>query len=440
MSAETAAMLPAPREPEVQVEVYRGPLDLLLHLIKEEEVDIYDIPIARILERYLRTIEALPQLDINAAADFILLAATLMEIKSRQMLPPEEREALELEEEDPRTDLVRQLLEYRRFREAADELGGWAERRALLAGRARFGQGVDLGERPLADPAEELSEVGLYDLMAAFERLLKATLDDLPRTIVYDDVSVEERIEELKLALANAQQIGFRSLLANAADKADAAGMFVALLEAVRRRIVTVYQPELLSEIYIQPRGDRPDSEFAPAAEEQAKLPTAGSPSARKGAFTGFAPSAEEEELDDEHEFAGDQEGRMAVARLEEAVRRAEEAVQRFAAAGRSAPAAPAGPQSVIVRQWTEPEPAAVPLPARPEAGEPEPAAGGETPGGPQPEAVPAPGTEPTVPDGAPPPAAPKAPKSIADILAQMSAQPEPAPEPEPPAAPPAAP
>jgi segregation and condensation protein A len=355
MMVDAAPGLPAPREPEIQVEAYRGPFDLLLHLIKEEEVDVYDIPIARILERYLRTIEQLPELDINAAAEFILLAATLMEIKSRQMLPPEERQALELEEEDPRTDLVRQLLEYRRFREAADEFGALAARRALLAGRAAFGLGLAVEDKPAADPAGELREVNLYDLMSSFERLMRAILDDLPRTIVYDDVSVEERIEELKLALAEAPQISFREFLKSAADKADAAGMFVALLEAVRRRIATIFQPEPAGEIYVQLRGERPDSEFAPSAEEQEKLPTAGTLAARKGAFTGFL-EPEEEEADDERDFAGDAEGRKAIRRLEEATRRAEEAVQRFAGASKGPPAFLQDAAPPVIRQWTDGE------------------------------------------------------------------------------------
>ncbi|HOX07647.1 MAG TPA: segregation/condensation protein A [Planctomycetota bacterium] len=409
-AAAGAAPLPnAPRESEVQVEAYRGPLDLLLHLIKEEEVDIYDIPIARILERYLRTIESLPILDINTAADFILMAATLMEIKSRQMLPPEQREALEIEEEDPRTDLVRQLLEYRRFREAADELGGFAERRALLFGRARFGQGVDFGEKPPADPSEELKEVTLYDLMTSFERLMKATLDDLPRTILYDDISVEERIEELKLKLAAVEQFGFRNMLREAADKADAAGMFVALLEAVRRRIATVFQPDPLGEIYVQPRGERPDSAFAPSAEEQDKLPTTSSLAARKGSFTAFTNTAEEEaELAAEEEFAGDAEGRKAVMRLEAAVRRAEEAVQRFVTGQKTPPA----PLAVTVRQWDRPgEAAVVPLPA-PSAASGAGEAEADVPGEPA-------ATE-LFSEGVPAAAAAAAPRTIADILRSL--------------------
>ncbi len=365
---------------EVRVESYRGPLDLLLFLIKDEEVDIYDIPIAQILGRYLAELAGLESVDINAAADFLLMAATLMEIKSRQMLPPEEREALDLEEEDPRADLVRQLLEYRRFRQAADELGVMAARRAGLFGRARFAQGLLIEDEAATDPTEELREVEVFDLLAGFESLMKAILADVPRTIIYDDISVEERIEELIIHLREEGKARFSDFVARAADRADAAGIFAAVLEATRRKLVTIYQPEPLGELYVSLRGESTDHDLAPSPEEQPRELSGKEMVARRGTFKGFMDVEEEEDL----EFAFDVDGRKAIGRLDEAVRRAEEAIQGFikpkprepepgpavhqwtgepggADGAAAAPGASPAPgfkeaQKVVVRQWTDPD------------------------------------------------------------------------------------
>lgn len=355
-------------EHEVRVEAYRGPLDLLLFLIRDEEVDIYDIPIARILERYLEEMARMPVVDINAAADFLLMAATLMEIKSRQMLPPEERQEMEIEGEDPRSDLIRQLLEYRRFRQAADELGVMAGRRALLFGRAAFGQGLPPETDAKTEPGEDLRDVGIYDLLAAFERLMKATLADAPRTIVYDDISVEERIEELLLAMRDvAGNLRFSEFYRRAADRADAAGIFTAILEATRRKLVTVAQPEPFGELYVAMRGERPDTDFAPAPGEQPPELSAKEMTVRRGIFDGFM-SMPGEEAEEELDFALDTEGRRAVERLDEAVRRADEAIRRLSRPRTPEPdtgaqqaagvpgAQPPAPQAVLVRQWTDPD------------------------------------------------------------------------------------
>ena len=345
-------MVAATEIQEVRVEAYRGPLDLLLYLIKEEEVDIYDIPIARVLGRYLEELARIETLDINAAGDFLVMAATLMEIKSRQMLPPEEREALDLEEEDPRSDLIRQLLEYRRFRQAADELGGLAERRKLLFGRAGFAQGLALDDGRASDPGEELRDVETFDLLHAFEDLMRSILADVPRTIVYDDVSVEERVEEIILSLREGAgaEMRFSDFARRATDRADAAGILQAMLEATRRKLITIYQPEPLGEMYVTLRGERPDSEFAPSPEEQPRDLTEKEMVVRRGSFQGFVET--EEETEEDLDFAFDSEGHKAITRLEDAVRRAGEAVRRFA---KPKPKPPEdAPQGPLVRQWTD--------------------------------------------------------------------------------------
>ena len=117
---------------KVKLDVFEGPLDLLLYLIKKEEADIFDIPIAKITEQYLQYIEYMKLLDLNIAGEFIVMAATLMHIKSRLLLPPDEQPPLEEEEEDPRTELVRRLIEYKKFKEAAGELSELERRRSLV--------------------------------------------------------------------------------------------------------------------------------------------------------------------------------------------------------------------------------------------------------------------------------------------------------------------
>jgi len=156
----------APEEYKVQLEVFEGPLDLLLYLIKKEEVDIYDIPIERITNQYVQYLDLMRMLDLNIAGDFIVMAATLMMIKSRMLLPVEERPELEEEEEDPRWDLVRQLVEYKKFKDAALHLEALESRREDVFGRD--GETVVLGpERAVA-----LHDVSLFDLIAAFNEAL----------------------------------------------------------------------------------------------------------------------------------------------------------------------------------------------------------------------------------------------------------------------------
>jgi segregation and condensation protein A len=347
---------------QVRVEAYRGPLDLLLFLVRDEEVDIYDIPIAVILDRYLEELAAMQTVDINAAADFLVMAATLMEIKSRQLLPPKEREELELEDEDPRADLVRQLLEYGRFRSASDQLGHMALERSRLFGRDSFAMGIEFDEPDELDPTEELSSIEIFDLLSTFESLMKAILEDANevRTIVYDDISVEERIEELMLMLRErAGRVRFSQMKARAIDHADAAGIFTAVLEATRRKDVSIYQPEPLGELFISLRAEQSDQAFSPSADQQPEIPPKKKPFGASNRFDGFMDLDEPEEADDD-DFAFDLQGRKAISRLESAVEKAEQAVKNLTRKPQDSPDSAdsgdqsAGDNSVVVHQWTD--------------------------------------------------------------------------------------
>ncbi|MHC4198517.1 MAG: segregation and condensation protein A [Planctomycetota bacterium] len=247
---------------KVDLDVYSGPLDLLLWLIQKEEVDIYDIPISRILERYVEHLERAGLTDINNAADFLVMASTLMEIKSRMLLPVEDRAVEEEEEGDPRAELVRQLLAYRAFKEAASELGDLREVRSR-----RYGRGRPVELPGVAEPAEPepLKDVTLFDIADGYARLMKQTLGSGPRTIVYDEVSLEERMEAIMGALAVRSGFALPALFAGGAERIQIAGTFFALLELVRQKMVRIFQDVDFDEIMIEKRAEE-DPEAGAAA------------------------------------------------------------------------------------------------------------------------------------------------------------------------------
>jgi len=232
---------------QVELDIYSGPLDLLLYLIEKEEIDILDIPIARILEKYLEYLEKARELDVNLAAEFLVMASTLMEIKSRMLIPVEERPPEE-QEEDPRGALLRQLLVFRAFKEAAMRLGELQELRARRYGR---GRPVELPGDEAPEQAEPLKEASLFELADAWARLVRQTLGSGPRTIVYDEISLEERMDVILGALQRRPEFALQALLQGARNRAEIAGTFFALLELVRQRKVRIYQSTHFGEILV---------------------------------------------------------------------------------------------------------------------------------------------------------------------------------------------
>jgi len=230
-------------EYRVQLDVFTGPLDLLLYLIRRDEVDIEDIPIARITEEYLAHVRLLEQLDPDAASEFLVMAATLIELKSRALLPtpPLDGEGAE----DPRAPLVRQLLEYKRFKDAAQRLGAAADERAKQYVR-----------RPAELPADlvgvELEEVEVWDLLTAFGRVLESigrgpTLHE----VRYDDIPVELHAAEILALLEREGPTTFTALFDGQADRMQIVGRFLALLELIRARRVRAEQAVAFGAIYI---------------------------------------------------------------------------------------------------------------------------------------------------------------------------------------------
>jgi segregation and condensation protein A len=228
----------------VQLDVFTGPLDLLLYLIRRDELDIQDIPIARLTEQYLEYVKLLEVLDPNAAGDFLVMASTLVELKSRALLPTPPLEA-EDEDLDPRAVLVRQLLEYKRFKDVAAALSSAAEER-----QKRFVR------RPADLPKElegiELEEAQVWDLLSAFGRVMSA-IGQGPglHEITYDDTPFQEYEALILDRLEYESPVEFQALFADRANRAEIVGLFLVLLELLRTRRLRAEQDTLHGTIYL---------------------------------------------------------------------------------------------------------------------------------------------------------------------------------------------
>jgi len=232
---------------QVDLAAFRGPLDLLLYLVKRNEVDICDIPIAKITQQFLEYLAVIELIDVELAGDFLVTAATLVEIKSKMLLPRSEEAVLE--EDDPRRELVRQLLEYKKFKEAAALLEAQAQQHAYRLPRS-------VVETPSErDPAQQpLRQVELWDLVSAFGRLMRETLALQPQQIVVDQTPVHVYMEMILQRLTEVQRLVFSSLFAPPTDRGRIVGMFLACLELIRGQQVVAEQEAVFGEIWISLR------------------------------------------------------------------------------------------------------------------------------------------------------------------------------------------
>lgn len=229
---------------KVKLEVFEGPLDLLLYLIKKEEIDIYDIPIAKITDQYLEYLEFMKLLDLGIAGEFLVMAATLMHIKSRMLLPPEQVEGEE-EEKDPRAELVRRLLEYKKFKEAAVELSQMESRQKHFFSKI----GLDKDKTPLA--ADEFFEASLFDLITAFTKILKDIPRDVFHEVIKDEYTVSEKIHDILHLLVEKAVINFGDLFKLAKNKMEVITTFLAVLELIRLKEIVAIQTSPFAEIEI---------------------------------------------------------------------------------------------------------------------------------------------------------------------------------------------
>jgi segregation and condensation protein A len=262
--------------------VFHGPMDLLLHLVREQEVEIHEIEISRVVEGFLAYLGSLKDLDLEIAGDFVVMAATLMSIKSRSLLP---REEIDLQKElDPRDELIQRLIEYRRFHDAASNLAGlWDLRERSFA---RGAASEDPADREA--PALDLGDLTAWDLLAQYSRLQRETQAGRPHHIVANERPLRFYVDELARRMRELSEVSLRSLLAGfeaERSRESLVGSFCALLELVKLGLVTIEQQG--------PRGDirlrlRPEHEGDlesvvraslfddEVAEESAPTPTAG--------------------------------------------------------------------------------------------------------------------------------------------------------------------
>ena len=231
-------------------QVFQGPMDLLLHLVREQEVEIHEIQISKILEGYLGYLDALERLDVEYAGDFLVMAATLMAIKSRSLLP---REEVDLAQElDPRDELIQRLLEYRRFKEAADDLEHGLRERENQVPRGWRGEVAGTSEREF-----ELGELTAWDLLATFSRLMRETLADRAHTVATDPHPLRFYVDEVVRRLRANGDVSLRRLMETYADlprREALVGSFCALLELVRLQLVAIEQDEPRDDIRISIR------------------------------------------------------------------------------------------------------------------------------------------------------------------------------------------
>jgi segregation and condensation protein A len=230
----------------VALPAFEGPLDLLLHLIQKHELDILDIPIGFITEKYVEYILMMEQVNIDIASEYLVMAATLAHIKSKMLLPtpPADQEDAEEEQEDPRAELVRRLLEYQKYKLAAEQLGGRS-----VFGRDVFGRGssetADEGPAPLAS-------MSLFKLIDAFEAILKRVEQHQGHQIDFERISITDRINQLSDILRERPLVSFDELFSTDRTRADVIVTFLALLEMTRLKMTRITQESPYAAIYIE--------------------------------------------------------------------------------------------------------------------------------------------------------------------------------------------
>ncbi|MGD8499530.1 MAG: segregation/condensation protein A [Phycisphaerales bacterium] len=239
----------------VDLDIFAGPLDLLLYLVRKEEVDIYDIPIAKITDQYIRYIEMLKSLDIDLAGGFLVMAATLMQIKSAMLLPKAEPEQFQDDDlSDPRAELIRQLLEYKRFKDAANLLNAAADEQ-----KERFPRPGAIVEqlKPDSESEIDIEQVSVWDLLEAFDSICKATgtIGDISR--IKDDTPIDLYQIEILHRLQTEGPMTFEGIFESKTNRAVMIGLFLALLELIREKLIWAEQPTR-SSVYLRPLTDEP--------------------------------------------------------------------------------------------------------------------------------------------------------------------------------------
>jgi segregation and condensation protein A len=251
----------ASHEYQVVLEAFRGPLDLLLYLVKREEVDVRDIPVARVAAQFKEYLDVLTLIDVERAGDFLVLAATLMEIKSKLLLP--HAETATEPEEDPRRQLVQQLIQYKHFKDAAALLESQGERHALR-----------LPRHPVApsapDAPQRLPPVELWDLVSAFGRLMRETMTQQTHDVVVDQTPLHLYMETILARLARETRLPFAALFTPPHTRGRLVGLFLGVLELTKQRRIVPEQGEPFTEIWVALAAEAPASPDGGPSEPEA--------------------------------------------------------------------------------------------------------------------------------------------------------------------------
>ncbi len=255
-------------EYKVDLEVFEGPLDLLLYLIRRDEIDIYDIPIGKIAEQYMSYLDLMRSLDLDIAGEFIVMAATLMVIKSRMLLPVERRTSGDDSQEewvDPRLDLVRQLVEYKKFKDAAARLGDFELRVSESYG---FGGARPKFSKTAADAAGALRGLDLFDLLSAFQAVLARTAEIPPGELKGMRWSVPDKMDMIMEKTRSEGSVAFSRLFTAKSPRGEVIVTFLALLELLRQHRILVYQNAAFHEITVLPSGEEDDGKPLESPDE----------------------------------------------------------------------------------------------------------------------------------------------------------------------------
>ena len=246
---------------QVELDIFSGPLDLLLYLVRRNEVEIRDLPVAPITTQFLEYIAILEAIDLDLAGDFLVVASSLAEIKSRLVLPQAEDPSEPELDADPRSDLIQQLLEYKKFKDAANSLeeqaASWQEHYPRLTDdRPQSARDVS---------ADRIKEVELWDLVSALDRILKQQKAEVTSLIRYDDTPISVYVEQIGSHVREVGRVAFTSLFESETVRSTIIGMFLALLELLRHQGFRAEQSEFHGEIWLlPPAGDATDRSASP--------------------------------------------------------------------------------------------------------------------------------------------------------------------------------
>lgn len=233
---------------KVKIELFEGPLDLLLYLVKKDHLNIYDIPIAEITQQYMRYLELMQLLDLNIAGEFLVMAATLLQIKSKLLLPPEEKPKEEEDEElDPRAELVRKLLEYEKFKQIAEEL-----RQKEVSQQEIFKRPPRVeNDANIPTANENYFEASIFDLINAFSKALEDIPKDLFYEVIKDEFTIEEKVHQILHLLLVESSVRISTLFTRVKNKLEIIVTFLAVLELIKVKEIVARQTNLFDDIEI---------------------------------------------------------------------------------------------------------------------------------------------------------------------------------------------